>query len=285
MCDLMRELHAQVITAAVDRLFREACTRMADDVRAALERALDQEQGELGREVLLQLLKNAEVAAAERLPLCQDTGLAVMFVELGQDVHVVGGSLEAALNEGVRSAYVGAMLRCSCVAEPAHARINTGDNTPAIVHMRVVPGDRLRIVALPKGAGAENKSTLTMLEPSRGIRGVIDSVVDTVQRGGASACPPLVVGVGVGGNFEKAALLAKLALLRPLGSTSLVPRLASLESELKTRCNALGIGPMGLGGTVTVLDVFVEEAPCHIASLPVAVNLQCHAQRHREVLL
>ena len=176
-------------------------------------------------------------------------------------------------------------MRCSCVAEPAHARINTGDNTPAIVHMRVVPGDRLRIVALPKGAGAENKSTLTMLEPSRGIRGVIDSVVDTVQRGGASACPPLVVGVGVGGNFEKAALLAKLALLRPLGSTSLVPRLASLESELKTRCNALGIGPMGLGGTVTVLDVFVEEAPCHIASLPVAVNLQCHAQRHREVLL
>ncbi len=281
----MRDLHTHVISAAVDRLFREACTHIAGDVRAALERALDHEQGELGREVLRQLLENAEVAAAQRLPLCQDTGLAVVFVELGQDVHVVGGGLEDAVDEGVRSAYVEGLLRRSCVAEPAHGRVNTGDNSPAILHLRVVPGDRVRIAALPKGAGAENKSTLTMLEPSRGLFGVIDVVLDTVRRGGASACPPLVVGVGVGGNFERAALLAKQALLRPLGSTAPVPRLASLEEELETRCNALGIGPMGLGGTVTVLDVFVEEAPCHIASLPVAVNLQCHAQRHREVFL
>ena len=227
-----REIDAKLVTAAVRRLFLQANTCLGRDVEEALEDARDREESPLGRHVLSRILENASLARKESLPICQDTGLAVVFVELGQDVHVVGGSLEAALNEGVRSAYVGAMLRCSCVAEPAHARINTGDNTPAIVHMRVVPGDRLRIVALPKGAGAENKSTLTMLEPSRGIRGVIDSVVDTVQRGGASACPPLVVGVGVGGNFEKAALLAKQALLRPLGSTSLVPRLASLESEL-----------------------------------------------------
>lgn len=281
----MREIHSQVITDTVDRLIREACTYLTDDVHSALEAALKREVSELGRQVLQQLLENARIAAAEGVPLCQDTGLAVVFVELGQDVHVVGGDLYAAFNEGVRRAYVDGRLRRSCVTEPCHRRANTGDNTPAIVHVRIVPGERIRLVVLPKGAGAENKSGLAMLEPSRGLEGVVDFVVDVVSRGGASACPPLVLGVGLGGNFEQAALLAKTALLRPLGSSAALPHLAELEADLERRCNALGIGPMGLGGTVTVLDAFVEEAPCHIASLPVAVNLQCHAQRHREAWL
>lgn len=281
----MREIHSQVITDTVDRLLREACTYLSDDVHSALEAALEREVSELGRHVLRQLLENARIAAEEGIPLCQDTGLAVVFVDLGQDVHVVGGDLCAALNDAARRAYVGGRLRRSCVAEPCHRRVNTGDNTPAIVHVRVVPGERIRLVVLPKGAGAENKSGLAMLDPSRGLQGVVDFVVDVVSRGGASACPPLVVGVGLGGNFEQAALLAKTALLRPLGSSAATPRLAELEADLKRRCNVLGIGPMGLGGSVTALDVFVEEAACHIASLPVAVNLQCHAQRHREALL
>lgn len=281
----MREIHTQSITDTVSRLVREACTYLPDDVRCALENALEREASELGRRVLRQLLQNARIAAEEGVPLCQDTGLAVLFIELGQDAHIVGGDLNAALNEGVRRGYVDGLLRRSCVAEPCHSRTNTGDNTPAIIHTQIVPGDQLRIVALPKGAGAENKSALAMLEPSQGWAGVVDFVVEVVSRGGAGACPPLVVGVGLGGNFEQAALLAKTALLRSLGSPAKDPRLGGLEDHIEQRCNALGIGPMGLGGTVTVLDIFVEEAPCHIASLPVAVNLQCHAQRHREARL
>lgn len=281
----MRELHIRQITEAVETLFRTSCTQLGDDVRAALETALVREQSELGREILQQLLENARIAAAEGIPLCQDTGLAVVFAEVGQEVHIVGGALADAVDEGVRRAYRDGRLRRSCVAEPAHRRANTGDNTPAVLHVSLVPGDRIRLVGLPKGGGAENKSALAMLEPSQGLRGVVDFVVQTVERGGASACPPLVVGVGLGGNFERSALLAKKALIRPLGSAHPDPRLAALEDEIEILCNELGLGPMGLGGTVTVLDVFIEEAPCHIASLPVAVNLQCHSQRHGEVIL
>lgn len=281
----VRDIPAWQVADAVARLFTEACTRLGEDVLQALHVARQREQSPLGKEILSELIENAGLAASLGVPLCQDTGLAVLSVELGQDVHVVGGKLGAALSEGVRRAYVGGFLRRSVVASPWGERRNTQDNTPPIVHTRVVPGNRLHIVAVPKGAGAENKSALRMLEPSAGRDGVIDFVVDVVSRGGASACAPLVVGVGIGGNFEEAALLAKTALLRPLGSQAPGAELAALEEELKIRCNALGIGPMGLGGVVTVLDVFVEEAPCHIASLPVAVNLQCHAHRHREIWL
>lgn len=280
----VREVSAEAIADAVAQLYVTACTSLGPDVIAALELARKSEQSPLGREILSQLLENARLASEQGLPVCQDTGLAVIFIDIGQDVRIVG-DLESALSEGVRRACVEGWLRRSVVDDPAGARRNTGDNTPPVVHTRIVPGDRVHICVLPKGAGAENKSALGMLSPSCGRQGVVDFVVDVVSRGGASACPPLVVGVGVGGNFEKAPLLAKSALLRPLGSRAASLELSALEDEIEQRCNALGIGPMGLGGTVTVLDVFVEQAPCHIASLPVAVNLQCHAQRHAEIWL
>lgn len=266
-------------------LFAEACSVLPADVVAALRGARARERSEVGSRVLDDLLQNAEIARKEGLPLCQDTGLAVVFAEVGQDTHLSGGSWDEAIQSGVRRAYADRLLRMSCVCDPAGARINTNDNTPAVIHYRLVPGERVRLVALAKGAGAENKSVLAMLEPSRGRAGVAETVVEAVGAGGASACPPLIVGVGIGGNFERAPLLAKRALLRELGSRHPEPRLAALEDELEERCNRLGLGPMGLGGLITVLDVFVEEAPCHIASLPVAVNLQCHSQRHREVWL
>jgi len=279
----MREISAERISSVVASLFGKACCSLAPDVEAALRAARDKERSETGRQVLDDLIANAEVAAAESLPLCEDTGLAVVFADVGQEVCLVGGSWEEAIQSGVRTAYTQRLLRMSCVSDPAGARVNTKDNTPAVIHYRLVPGDRVRLVALAKGAGAENKSVLAMLEPSRGRSGVVATVVEAVSAGGASACPPLIVGVGIGGNFELAPLLAKRALLRPLGSHHHEPRLGELEDELEQACNRLGIGPMGLGGEVTVLDVFVEEAPCHIASLPVAVNIQCHSQRHREV--
>lgn len=278
----MREITADAISGAVSSLFAEACSVLAPDVAAALRAARLKEMSQTGRQVLDDLIANAQVAAATPLPLCQDTGLAVVFADVGQEVHLCGGSWEAAIQQGVRTAYGERLLRMSCVRDPAGARSNTQDNTPAIIHFRLVPGNRVRLVALAKGAGAENKSRLAMLEPSRGWAGVVDTVLDTVAGGGASACPPLIVGVGIGGNFELAPLLAKRSLLRQLGSRHPEDRVAHMEDELKEKCNRLGIGPMGLGGLVTVLDVFVEEAPCHIASLPVAVNLQCHSQRHRE---
>lgn len=281
----MREITADRVSSAVSSLFARACFILAPDVAAALRAARLKERSQEGRQVLDDLIANAEVAATTPLPLCQDTGLAVVFADVGQDVHLCGGSWEAAIQQGVRTAYAERLLRMSCVRDPAGVRSNTQDNTPAVIHFRLVPGDRVRLVALAKGAGAENKSVLAMLEPSRGLAGVVDTVLDTVAAGGASACPPLIVGVGIGGNFELAPLLAKRALVRELGSRHPEERVALLEDELEEKCNRLGIGPMGLGGLVTVLDVFVEEAPCHIASLPVAVNLQCHSQRHREVWL
>lgn len=278
----MREIGAEQISSVVASLFEQACCALAPDVEAALRAARDRERSQTGRRVLDDLIANAQVSAAQCLPLCQDTGLAVIFVDVGQEVHLVGGSWEEAIQQGVRTAYARRLLRMSCVRDPAGARVNTQDNTPAVIHYRAIPGDRVRLVALAKGAGAENKSVLAMLEPSRGRSGVISTVEEAVRAGGASACPPLIVGVGIGGNFELAPLLAKRALLRGLGSSHPDPRVSDLEDELEGACNRLGIGPMGLGGVVTVLDVFVEEAPCHIASLPVAVNLQCHSQRHRE---
>lgn len=281
----MRELDVALITDTVTRLAVEACCDLGSDVLRFLREAAEREESETGREVFRLLLANAAIAQEKRMPLCQDTGLAVVFLDVGQDVHLVGGDLTAAVDEGVRRGYREGYLRKSCVADPAGARRNTGDNTPAVLHVALVPGEQVRVVVLPKGGGAENKSALAMLTPAQGQGAVVDFVVDTVGRAGPDACPPLIVGVGLGGNFEKVAFLAKRALLRPLGSRNPEPRLAELEDEIEERCNDLGIGPQGLGGRITVLDVFVEEAPAHIASLPVAANIQCHSARHREAVL
>lgn len=281
----MRELHVTRITDAVARLSVEACNYLGDDVVAFFEKAAEQEESETGRDVLAQLLENAKLARETDRPLCQDTGLAVVFLEIGQDVHLVGGDLEGAVNAGVAKGYVEGYLRKSAVSDTIGARKNTGDNTPAMLHTRVVTGDKVRVIVAPKGGGAENMSALAMLKPSQGRQGAIDFIVDTVSKAGPNPCPPVIVGVGLGGTFEKAAYLAKHALLREIGSTNPERRLAELEDELERRCNALGIGPAGLGGTTTVIDVFVEELPAHIASMPVAVNMQCHSSRHKEVVL
>ncbi|MCX8033396.1 MAG: fumarate hydratase [Thermoleophilia bacterium] len=282
---MVRELHVGQITETVARLAVEACIYLGDDVLAFLEKAVEREESLAGRRVLVDLIENANIARERHLPICQDTGVAVVYLEVGQDVHLVGGDLEEAVNEGVRRGYVEGYLRKSMVVDPLGARRNTGDNTPAVVHTRIVPGDKVRITVVPKGGGAENMSALAMLTPAQGRQGAVEFVVETVRRAGANPCPPVVVGVGIGGTFEKAAYMAKHALLREVGSTNPIPRLAELEDEIECRCNALGIGPAGFGGRITVMDVFVEEAPAHIASLPVAVNLQCHAVRHKEAVL
>lgn len=281
----MRELDVAQVTAAVAKLAVDACTYLGEDVVAFFEKAIEREQSETGRDILVQLLENANLARDAGRPLCQDTGLAVVFLEVGQDVHLVGGNLEEAVDAGVRKGYTDGYLRKSAAADPIGARKNTGDNTPAMLHTRIVPGDKVKITVAPKGGGAENMSAIGMLKPAQGTQGAVDFIVDTVSKAGPNPCPPIVVGVGLGGTFEKAAYMAKHALLREVGSANPEPRLAALEDEIEKRCNDLGIGPAGLGGTVTVIDVFIEELPCHIASMPVAVNIQCHSARHKEVVL
>jgi len=281
----VRELDVAAVTAAVRDLCITANYDLPVDVYEALKAAQEVEESPVGREVLAQLVENADIAAADRVPICQDTGLAVIFAEVGQDVHLTGGDFEEAVHEGVRRGYGEGYLRKSVAEEPAHARRNTTDNTPAIIHTSIVPGDRLRLTMMAKGGGAENMSSLNMLKPAQGWAGVADAVVGTVSRAGSNPCPPVVVGVGIGGTIEVVTLLAKKALLREVGSRHPDPRLAALEDELLERINALGIGPQGLGGRTTALAVFIEEMPCHIASMPVAVNVQCHAQRHKSVTL
>lgn len=281
----VRELDVAKITAAVRDLCITANYDLPVDVYEALKAAQEVEESPVGREVLAQLVENADIAAADRVPICQDTGLAVIFAEVGQDVHLTGGDFEEAVHEGVRRGYGEGYLRKSVAEEPAHARRNTTDNTPAIIHTSIVPGDRLRLTMMAKGGGAENMSSLNMLKPAQGWAGVADAVVGTVSHAGSNPCPPVVVGVGIGGTIEVVTLLAKKALLREVGSRHPDPRLAALEDELLERINALGIGPQGLGGRTTALAVFIEEMPCHIASMPVAVNVQCHAQRHKSVTL
>jgi fumarate hydratase subunit alpha len=276
---MVREVGVGAVRDAVARLYAEACYRLSDDMLAALEAARRREASPVGREVLRQLLANARLAADGEAPTCQDTGTVVVFLELGQDVRLVGGALEDAVNEGVARACRDARLRPSIVADPLFERRNTGDNTPAVLHVRLVPGDRVRITLDAKGAGSENMSRLAMLRPADGVEGVRRFVLETVERAGPNACPPGIVGVGVGGTFETVALLAKRALTRPIGAPNADPRWAALERELVDGCNALGLGPQGLGGTQTVLAVHVEVAPTHIASLPVAVNIDCHAHR------
>ncbi len=280
----MREIHVRQIAEAVRDLAVQANLDLGDDVVEAFQRFRETEQSPTGRDVLDQLLENARLAREERLPLCQDTGFAVVFVDLGQDVHLTGGDLYEAVNEGVRRGYHEGLLRKSIVADPLR-RTNTGDNTPAVVHVRIVPGERVRIAFAPKGGGSENMSGIAMLKPADGVEGVKRFVVEQVSRAGPNPCPPVIVGVGIGGTFETAALLAKRSLLRRVGQRHPDPFYARLEEELLAEINRLGIGPAGLGGTTTALDVFVEPHPCHIASLPVAVNIQCHSARHKEVEL
>jgi fumarate hydratase subunit alpha len=280
----VREVAVSLLQDAVRDLCLEANAVLPDDTLQALERALIEETSLRGRSILEEILANDHLAADCRLPACQDTGLAILFLELGQAVSLVGGDLCQAINEGVRQGYRWGYLRNSVTLDPLR-RSNSGDNTPAVLHVEVVPGNSLRLTLLPKGGGAENASALSMLTPASGWEDVRHFVLEQVYRVGPSACPPLVLGVGVGGSFESCALLAKKALLRPLGRSHSDPQVAAWEDELRIAANDLGIGPMGLGGHTTALSVAIEVGPCHIASLPVAVNLNCHSHRRLSVTL
>ena len=282
--DTVRKIPCPIITAAVKQLFIEANRELGQDVIRALEQAGASETSDLGKYVLDQILQNARIARRDQLPLCQDTGLAIVFAEIGQDVHITNGDFTQAVQEGVRQAYEEGFLRKS-VCDP-FTRKNSGDNTPAIIHAEIVPGRQIRIRAMPKGGGSENMSSVAMLVPAAGWEGVQEYVIGQVARAGPNPCPPTVIGVGIGGNIEMSAILAKKALLRPLGEKNPHDgRLAKLEEDLLDKINRLGIGPQGYGGKTTALAVHVEMMPCHIASLPVAVNIQCHVVRHKEVLI
>jgi len=280
----MRDISTDKIIDAVRTLVMESATDLGQDVVDALEKAKAKEQSPVGRGILDQITDNARIAKDEKMPMCQDTGLAVLFVSLGQGAHIVGGDFYEALHEGVRRGYKDGYLRKSVLGDPIE-RKNTGDNTPAVIHLEIVPGDKLKIIMAPKGGGSENMSEVRMMKPSDGIEGVKEFVVDRVLRSGGNPCPPVIVGVGIGGSFEKCAWLAKKSLLRGVGDRHPNKFYADLELELLEKINKLGVGPQGLGGTTTALDVHVEVFPCHIASLPVAVNTQCHAARHKEVTL
>jgi fumarate hydratase subunit alpha len=280
----LRRINVKRITKMVKRLFIEANTVLGDDVLAALKKALPCEESATGKQVLQKIIENADIACRHKMPICQDTGLAVAFVEVGQDVHIVGGDLREAIHEGVRQAYAEGFLRKS-LCDPL-SRKNTGDNTPAIIHIDIVAGDRLKIIAMPKGGGSENMSAAKMLTPAVGIEGIKKFVLETVDQAGANPCPPIMVGIGIGGSLEQACILAKKALLRPVSeANSKDERLAQMEKDLYSSINKSGIGPGGLGGRVTTLAVNAEMMPCHIASLPVAVNIQCHVARHKEETL
>ena len=281
----MREIDAGEVTRAVAKLFYEANFYLPEDVLKAIRVAKNNEESEVAREVLDIILKNSAIAAKEKIPLCQDCGTAVVFLEVGQEVHITGGDLYRAVNQGVTQAYAEGYLRKSMAKQPFSARINTGDNTPAVIYTDIVPGDKIKIIAVPKGGGAENMSRLGMLMPADGRQGIFDFVVKAVDEAGSNPCPPVVVGVGIGGTAEKTLLLAKKALLRPIGEHNPDAEVAALEKELLERINGLGIGPMGYGGRTTALAVNIEAFPAHIASMPVAVNLNCHSTRHKEMVL
>jgi fumarate hydratase subunit alpha len=280
----MRDVHVSAITDAVKKLCMEANVSLEPDVLRAFDRALGTERSPAGKQVLQILKDNAELARTKRIPYCQDTGMVVCFVELGQDVHVTGGGLEDAINEGVRQGYKEGYLRASIVKSPFD-RVNTGDNTPAVVHVEVAPGATLRIMIMAKGGGCENRSKYTMLTPAAGLPAVKDFIIECVKTAGPDACPPLILGVGIGGTFEKAAILSKKALFRELGSPNPDAMLDGLEHELLARANRLGIGPQGYGGDTTSLGIHILSYPCHITSLPVAVTIECHAHRHKEATL
>lgn len=280
----MREVHVKRVVEQVARMCKEANYFLDDEVVMAYKAAVEKEESPIGVEVLEQLIANAKIARDEEVPMCQDTGTAVFFVEFGQEVHLVGGTLSEAINQGVNKGYTEGYLRKSMVSDPL-VRKNTGDNTPAIIHAELVPGDQIGIIFAPKGAGSENMSALKMLKPSDGVEGVVNFVVAHVRENGTGACPPLVVGIGIGGNFEKCAYLAKKALMRPLGRPHESAFYMKLEHEILEKVNKLGIGPQGFGGRCTALAVHIETMGCHIASIPVAVNINCHASRHLETVI
>lgn len=280
----MRNISFDTVVESVARLVTETNYKLPGDVLERLVSFKEAETSPLAVSILDQIIENAHIAATELLPLCQDTGTAVFFVDAGDKVIVESPGLNAAINEGTRTGYRDGGLRMSIVEDPL-VRSNTGDNTPAIIHYKIIPGETLSVFFCPKGGGCENMSRLVMLSPGDGRDGIVDFVLETVCRGGGKPCPPIIVSVGIGGNFESSAILAKRTLFRNLGERNSVPYLAELEEELLEKINALGIGPMGLGGRTTALEVFVETAPCHIASLPVAVNIQCHSARHGKIEL
>ena len=279
----VREIQAEEITRTIRRLCIEANTILGDDVVDALKKGLEKEKSTVGKDIFRQLLENAKIAKEEGIPLCQDTGMVVVFIEMGQDIHIVGGDLNQSINEGVRQGYRDGYLRASSL-DPL-VRKNFGDNTPAIIHVEIVPGDQLKLTVIPKGFGGENMSRVALLTPASGMEGIKEFVLRTVEEAGANPCPPGIVGVGIGGTLEKAAILAKKSLLRPIDQRHPDPGIARLEEEFLEEINRLGVGPQGLGGTVTALDVHIETYPTHIASLPVAVNLQCNCHRHKEAEL
>jgi fumarate hydratase subunit alpha len=280
----MREVNVRDITDAVKDLSIQTNCVLGDKEVDWIKKMIDLEESPTGKEILELMLENARIAKDEQIPICQDTGMTVVFLEIGQDVHLVGGDVNEAVHEGVRRGYKEGYLRKSILRDSID-RVNTGDNTPAFIHTRIVPGDKVRIVLAPKGGGSENMSRFKALKPSEGIEGVKDFVVQAVSEAGGNPCPPVVVGVGLGGPFEKVALRAKEALLIPLGQRNPDPFYAEVEEELLERINRTGVGPQGLGGRVTALDVHIVQGPCHIATLPVAVNLNCHATRHGERII
>ncbi len=279
----MKNIHVNEIAEAVKKICMDANYDLGEDVLEAFRKGRESEESPTGKDILALLEENARIAKEEKVPMCQDTGTAVLFVELGQEVHIEGGLLTEAVNEGVRKGYDEGYLRKS-MCDP-FTRKNTGDNTPAIIHVEMVPGDKLKIIVAPKGGGSENMSRVTMLRPADGVEGIKKFVVQRASEMGPNPCPPVVIGVGIGGNFEYSALLAKKALLRPLGTKNSDPELAKIEDELLEEVNNLGIGPQGFGGRVFCLGVHVVKHPCHIASLPLAVNVNCHASRHKEIEL
>lgn len=280
----IRELDVAEITRAVRQLSMDANYYLPADVKAHLEKNKKKEKWLLAVDTLDRIIVNAEMAAEEQLPMCQDTGMTVVFVELGQDVHLIGGTLEDAVNEGIRQGYRDGYLRKSVVGDPLD-RKNTGDNTPGVINLKLVPGDKVKVMVAPKGFGSENMSQLKMLKPSDGVTGVKDFILKVCREAGPNACPPLVVGVGIGGTFDKAAALAKEAVMRPLDTPNADPYYAALERELLEEINKLGVGPQGYGGMTTAIAVAIEYYPTHIAGLPVAVNINCHATRHKEAIL
>ncbi len=281
----MREVNVKDLIPVVKKLCIDANYYMGKDVIAKIKEFKEKEESPTAKSVLDILLENYELADKEQMPICQDTGIAVVFVELGQDVHMIGGDFTEAINEGVRQGYKDGYLRKSIVADPIIDRINTKDNTPAIIYTEIVPGDKIKITIAPKGGGSENMSEVKMMKAADGIKGVVDFVVDRISRSGGNPCPPIVVGVGLGGNFEQSALLAKKSLLRLLTEKNPDPKWAKVEEEILEKINNLGIGPQGLGGRTTALAVHILSKPCHIASMPVAVNVQCHAARHKSAVI
>ena len=276
----MREIQCSKITEVVRKLCIEANEHLPEDVKCAIKTARKEEDGEIAKGILDNIIENYEIADHENVPICQDTGMAVVFMEIGQDVHITGGDLTECVNEGVRQGYTDGYLRKSVVKDPIR-RGNTGDNTPAILYTEIVPGEQIKITVGPKGFGSENMSRIMMFKPSAGLEGIKDFIIETVKFAGPNPCPPMVVGVGIGGTFDRCALLAKKALMRPLGSSNKDPFYADLEKELLLKINSLGIGPQGLGGRTTAIGLNIETFPTHIAGMPCAVNINCHVTRHK----